>query len=74
MKATETELYDGGLGGNEFRNYFAKFVLSTLTLHKSNAQTKIQWVKNFHYVTVARKPLFYFQSQKLDILIGHAVQ
>ena len=51
MKATETELYDDGLGGNEFRNYFAKFVLSTLTLHNSNAQTKIKWAKNFQYVT-----------------------
>ena len=44
VKATETELYDGGLGGYEFRNHFAKFVLSTLTLRKSNAQTKIKWV------------------------------
>ena len=74
MKATETELCDGGPGGNEFRNYFTKFVLSTLTLHKSNSQTKIKWVKNFHHVTLARKPLFYFQLQKLGILIGHAVQ
>ena len=29
-------------GGNEFRNYFAKFVLSASILHKSNAQTKIK--------------------------------
>ena len=74
MKATETELYDGGLGGNEFRNYFEKFVLGTMTLHISNSQTKIKWVKNFHHVTVVRKPLFYFQLQKLNILIDHAVQ
>ena len=73
MKATETELYDGGLGGNEFRNYFAKFVLSTLTVHKSNAQTQIKWVKNFQYLTLVRKPMLYFQLQKLDILIDHTV-
>ena len=74
MKATETELYDGGLGGYEFRNYFAKFVLSTLTFRESNAQTKIKWRKNFRYVTLVRKPLFYFLLQKLDILIDHTVQ
>ena len=57
------------------QNLFCKkFVLSTLTWHQSNAQTKIKWVKNFHYVTLVQKPLFYFQLQKLDILIEHTVQ
>ena len=45
VKAIETEVYNSGLGGNKFKNYFAKIVPSTLTLHKSNAQTKIKWVK-----------------------------
>ena len=55
MKATETELYDGGLGGYEFRNYFAKFVLSTLTLRKSNGQTKIKRVKKFSLRYISTK-------------------